>query len=52
MTTTLLLLLLPLALAAILTALAPTAVHRRTRPRAAVVRTTRSAGPRHARAAR
>ncbi|WP_158835607.1 hypothetical protein [Streptomyces sp. NRRL S-350] len=49
MTATMMLLLAPLALAAILATTAPSHVHRHRRPQAAVVRAERTPGPRHAR---
>ncbi|MEV6211478.1 hypothetical protein [Kitasatospora sp. NPDC051914] len=52
MTMAMVLLVVPLALAAVLTATAPSAVHRHRGPRATAVRGERAARPRHARRAR
>ncbi|MEV7181936.1 hypothetical protein [Kitasatospora sp. NPDC093679] len=52
MSTAMVLLLIPLAPAAILTAPAPSPAHRHRGPRAAAVRADKAVGPRHARPAR
>ncbi|WP_159401106.1 hypothetical protein [Streptomyces sp. NRRL B-24484] len=52
MSTAMVLLLIPLALAAVLTATAPSPARRHRGPRAAAVRTDRAPGPRHARSSR